>query len=489
MKKILAYSMHGTDPWWRHVLSGLSGHYRTAIVSDTRGCGDIDVTPSFYEALRSGLVTPSVIADIGQDTCNDIILRCRVLRCLPKDKAMQMVGAMWLAFSDTIREQAPDLILSFCIDRYVMDVMARVGTRMGIPFVEMTVSPVPDYLLFMSRGTGLAAYDPSEDEIESAVTQLTDPRFAPAYVKNETTFGLSKFLKVFLYFEARGAFFNLCRYLRRDSLNCHYLDSQKWLDHKLNLRDLSVLKQPSTHWQGTFAGISPERRAFVGLQLFPEASLDYWIENPELLAHDEAVVRQCSALTNAGFHVFVKDHPLMYGFRKKHLIERILKIPGVTLVPYEVSGRFLLEECYVTATFTGTVGLEAALVGRCCVCARAGYYYLPDDMVSFGDLRELDTIGMRAKLLNCSSDMRGRQRRLIDQILKCSAPGRLTRVSRFGTFDASAVEDANAVAQSILHILPKLYQSAVASLLRPGEQSRHSDCTVPDAPHASMVGR
>ena len=53
--------------------------------------------------------------------------------------------------------------------------------------------------------------------------------------------------------------------------------------------------------------------------------------------------RYCEVLGQAGYHIFVKDHPLQFGFRQRELFERLSKLPLGHLVPYDVSANFLLE--------------------------------------------------------------------------------------------------------------------------------------------------
>ena len=64
--------------------------------------------------------------------------------------------------------------------------------------------------------------------------------------------------------------------------------------------------------------------------------MDYWLASQDMLAHDDVIVRYCEVLGKAGYHTFIKDHPLQFGFRQRDLFERLSKLPCVTLVPYEV---------------------------------------------------------------------------------------------------------------------------------------------------------
>ena len=113
-------------------------------------------------------------------------------------------------------------------------------------------------------------------------------------------------------------------------------------------------------WRRKLESVPRERRALFGLQLFPEASIDYWIGNVDLIDHENLVVRAARAFCEAGFTVVVKDHPLQFGFRQTELIDRLRALSSVIMVPYDVTGNEVLALCGVNFTFTGTMGLQAA---------------------------------------------------------------------------------------------------------------------------------
>ena len=112
------------------------------------------------------------------------------------------------------------------------------------------------------------------------------------------------------------------------SYNLHYIDALKRLKHKVRPCDVAVLDLLRKDWQARLDAVPKERRVFIGLQLFPEASLDYWLRSQDLLPHDEVILRYCEVLGAAGYHIIIKDHPLQFGFRQRELLERLSKMPS-----------------------------------------------------------------------------------------------------------------------------------------------------------------
>jgi hypothetical protein len=458
MSKLLIYSMYHTDPYWRYVADRIETASDKVILSDTKGFGDVNTMPRFYDVLKDSVLLSKQLDRVGPHEIADVIARCRTLRCLDPDQAKRMALAMWVTLDEIIEREKPDAALSFCIDRYSMDILGRVCESRGIPFVEVTASPLVDNLLFLRRGTGIPVTEPTDAECDKAARDIVNPDFAPIYVQNETDFGVAKFWKTFLLFEARGHYFNLLRHWRHDRLSCHYLDAQKWLHHKIGWGDWRIFRYLRSDWKTEFEAAPFERRVFLGLQLYPEASMDYWLQSLDLLNYYEATFRIARLLSEAGLHIFVKDHPLMFGFRQEKLFRQLSLLPNVTFVPYGVSGKFLIDQCLTTVTMSGTIGLEAALAGRCAVVAEGGFYFVRDAFVSYRDVPSLDTLPRRIQSVEPPADLQGKRRHILRELLKCSAPGRLTKLSRFSARDVGAARDASILADSVSRYLPTMIE-------------------------------
>ncbi len=231
-----------------------------------RGDGDYSLVDDFYRFLGKGDAASVAIARFGEDGCADIILRCRVLRSLDRDLAMRMIGGMAQAIEVAFDHLDPRLILTFTMDRYVMDVMERIARSRGIDFLEMTTSTIPGPGHFSCTGDShLYFASRLRQELDEAVTVLCSQDFAPVYVRDAKKFSLGKFWQVFVYFAVRGAFFNIWRFFRRDRYNCHYLDALKRLKHKVRVGDVAALGLLRKDWQARLDAVPKNRRVFCGL--------------------------------------------------------------------------------------------------------------------------------------------------------------------------------------------------------------------------------
>jgi len=413
MTEVFFFSHHNTTPWWQFLAENLKFSSSSAVMSDLREPVDLCIVDDFYYHLNNQNCEQIAIDQFSEVECADIIRRCRVLRNLKKSLALSMIGSMWLTLDTLIKKEKPKLIVkkekpklivSFIIDRYLFDVLSRITQSYNIKFVEMTASIIPDHVMLMERGRLIKFRDPELTEIDKSRILLLNESFTPSYVSKSKKYSTLLFWRTFLYFKIRGLAFDLIRYLKRDKLNIHYLDAKNSLNHKPRLLDYKVKSYMDDKWEEKLTTTPKEKRVFIGLQLLPEASLDYWLEDLSLLNNEELILkvchvlgRVCHVLGKEGYVIFVKDHPLQFGFRKRDVIQKLAALSNVVLVPYEVPATLLIKECPVTVTCTGTIGFQSALAGSCSVVSNA-YYSDQEYFVHFHNLMDIDNLPEKIKL-------------------------------------------------------------------------------------------
>jgi hypothetical protein len=453
MPRIIFFTIHNTTRWWKYLGSQID-FAEVTVLSDLRGDGDWSLVDDFYRFLRSGDAAGAAVARFGEDGCAEIILRCRSLRNLERELAMKMIGGMAQAIETAFDRFDPKLVLTFTMDRYVIDVMARVARARGIDLLEMTASIVPDQIIFHRRGELVPLREPSPEELGEAVKILCAESFAPVYVRNAKKFSSRRFWQVFGYFALRGAFFNVWRFLQRDPFNLHYIDALKRLNHKVRPRDVAVLALLQKDWEARLNAVPRNRRVFCGLQLFPEASLDYWLRSHDMLAHDDVIVRYCEVLGAAGYHTFVKDHPLQFGFRRRELFDRLSKLSFVTCVPYDVPASYLIERCDVSVTFTGTIGFQAALAGLCSIVTEP-YYATEEHYLHVRNASEIDGIVDRIAQWRRPADLDAARRQIVAKLLAAGAPGNYFTWKSFDPDDEDAQQSVKTLVRSLDRYLPQ----------------------------------
>src|SRR5882724_3859076 len=264
MPRLIFFSIHSTTPWWKYLGSRID-FADVTVLSDLRGEGDRTLVDDFYHFMEKSDAAAAAIARFGEEGCADIIQRCRVLRSIDRGLALRMIGGMTQAIEVAFDDLDPDLVMTYTIDRYVMDVMERTARARGIDFLEITASIVPDEVMLMRRGQAVWLREPSDDDVEAIVESLCKSDFAPAYVRDAKRFSVTQFWWVYGYFALRGAYFNVQRFFKRDRYNLHYMDAQKRLQHKVRPADVSVLGLLDRGWESRLAEAPRECRVFLGL--------------------------------------------------------------------------------------------------------------------------------------------------------------------------------------------------------------------------------
>ena len=418
--RALIYAIHRLESWWRAVGDEL-GYDEAVVLTDRRGRGDRWVTDDFYRAYaahRRARATSSNLLSEAEVT--DVIARCRVLRWLPKAKAAAMALAMAEAMETVLDDVRPTVALGFPIDNYVTDVLARRARARGVPYYEVTTSALPGMCMLLHRGRLItAAAQPDQGQIEAFMREIADPLFTPSYVQGQPAYTPLRFIKTLGYFRIRALYFKLWSWLINDPLNIHYMDAQPSLGHKAKWRDARVTQMVEPDWETKLEAFPVERRVLFGLQLYPEAAIDYWIEDLDLVRHEDMLIEAARQLTGAGYQIVVKDHPLQFGFRQTELLDRLKAFPNVVVVPYEVSGNALLARCGVNVTATGTLGLQAALLGSLSICGEA-YYVTEGDFCILRDLADLDRLVQTVEGWKPPASLSERQARIVANLLRGS---------------------------------------------------------------------
>jgi hypothetical protein len=417
--RALIWAIHRTSPFWTYVGAHL-GYDEVVVLTDKRGDGDRWLTDDFYAACRRFRADGSTASPLlSEAEVTDVIARCRVLRWKSRAQATAMALAMAEAAEKALAAVQPEVLIGFPIDSYVSDVLSRRARARGVPHFEMTASPLPGMTMLIHRGKLVTRNTPPDrDLVEAGVSDIADPTFTPSYVQGQPPFTRARFLKTLGYFRLRALLFRVLGLLSRDPLNLHYLDAQPNLGHKARWRDVRVTTMVDRDWESRLAAFPKERRVLFGLQLFPEAAIDYWLDNRALLEHEDMLVEMARRFTAAGYQIVVKDHPLQFGFRQTELMERLKAFPAVVVVPYDVSGNALLARCGVSVTATGTLGLQASLLGNVSITGDA-YYASDEDFVILREWNELDQLIGRVEARG-PFDLKDRQTRIITTLLRGS---------------------------------------------------------------------
>lgn len=459
MRNILVFGHHSTIAWWRHVTAKLEGVGQVTIISDLKGDGDRFLMPAFYRHLSNPAIEDEIVPVIGEDTRADVIARCRYLRSIDRALAEKIVCAMWRTLEDTIAEEDPDLFLSGRVDFFLLDIVQRILERRAIRYVGIwRAAVVPDHIFFTTRGEHIQLRKPDESEIDGFVVGVGDSQFQATSLRRGRKYSFVEFARKKIYHDARGVFLDIQRHVLRNPLAYRYMCSGRHVpEYRVRLRDMGVQATFAADWQERLQQAPFDRRVFIGLQVNPEATIDYYVSNLDLIQYENVLQLLVDRWTRAGLLLFVKDHPNMFGFRSRRFLEQLAAYPGVTLVPYDVPSQYLVDQCKTTFTWTGTIGLQAVMAGRCPVVVEPTYF-LPEYFVRIRALDDIDaTVSAIDEYDVSGNNMALKRKRVAEHVLSALIPGRMDW-RWFSPADGKRAAGTESLVRSLNKYLPSFWR-------------------------------
>lgn len=301
---------------------------------------------------------------------HDIILRCRLLRALPKSIALKHLRAAWLAMGEMLDREKPDLILSETIDSYVMDVLWFQALERGIQFIGLVPTFISGYFRISARGEYNSSRRVSTDEANSVLDRLLQKSYRPDFIKNSDSklalYGLGRWLRTLL----KIPYFSIKRLNRLEKYNYHnwatLIVSKHWFCW------LPCFSVGDIDWKKKIDYLG-RPVIYIPLQMIPEATVDYWCEDLAAVDYDAYLVRLVQHLST-DFTIMIKEHPNVLGYRNPKLYRLLQKNSHVVFVPTAVNSHELIEAADAILVWTGSVGFEAAIRGKPVLTTCKPYY-------------------------------------------------------------------------------------------------------------------
>jgi hypothetical protein len=128
------------------------------------------------------------------------------------------------------------------------------------------------------------------------------------------------------------------------------------------------------------------------------------------------------------------------------------------LVPYDVPANLLIGKCGVSVTFTGTIGLQAALAGLCSV-ATEPYYATEQHFVHIRDVGEIDSLAERVARWRQPDDLAAMRREVVRHLAAISVEGDYFGWRNFDPDNAAARASVEPLTRSLNAHLPRFLKS------------------------------
>lgn len=372
---------------FRENVAPLAREYDFHYLTDGRCPGTPDSRARFYARLGKA---PAPTGFTAADEAN-VMERCRYLRNLEPGLAQAMLRAMASVIEEEMDRVRPTVVLSHMVDEYVTHLTAEIARRRGLVYVGYAYSYFPEKIQATrySNGEAHRLREPANDEVRLTLEQISQRTFRQNYAQADT-YTPTRHVKAMLRYRVKQVVFAIKARLDRDPLNVHYgclpyvVERRRW-------RDFPKAADFHVDWKSRVeapVGGDPRPIVYMPLGYFPEATIDYWIEDKKILDYQAQVLRIC-ALLGTRFRVVAKEHLHMLGGRSPVFYRKLRDTPGVISVPPLEFSNDVLGIADVVLMGAGSVGVEAFIRGKPIVSFSDRSYWFASSGASYVDLADL----------------------------------------------------------------------------------------------------
>lgn len=301
---------------------------------------------------------------------NDIIIRCRLLRNIDSSVAIRLVNSCYKVISDVFDLIKPRYVIGLTVDSYVIDIIQHVAKERGVKYIGLVPLFINGYSRISTRGELNRIREPSDQEIEDVYQRLNvyeeKPDFLNLLESAEQLKALWRKNKTKRYL--RLIYMTMMRLRSPSYWYCyHYWSSylmMRFSVEKVSHKIFDELK------------IYNGKTCYIPLQYFPECTIDYWVERSEKIDYYQVLLDIVNCLSKEQIQVYIKEHPNCLSIRPKGFYEKLKSIPNVHLISPAVSSSVVINNTDFTLVWTGSAGMEAALLGKPVVHLGNPYYII-----------------------------------------------------------------------------------------------------------------
>jgi len=290
----------------------------------------------------------------------DIILMDRFLRRQPTDVALKYLHHLQRVLTDYFRENAISLITSGR-DTALSLLSMLLGRYLGIPWVAPTRLRIPRelYAFSSSHEMGDLIRFRTAGEPERAWARDFLRTFRASPVQPAIGKSARRFSDVFRLLPDHWRAFR-----QELSASTHDRDNRygrhpvwrlvaMYMARRRNMLSYTIFRPYSTPGAGRFV--------LYALHTQPESSIDV---AGSYFSDQIALITFIARSLPVTHELYVKVHPADMDGKTLGFYRTIARIPGVRLIDYGLDSRRLIAGADIVFTLTGTIGYEAALLGK-----------------------------------------------------------------------------------------------------------------------------
>lgn len=307
--------------------------------------------------------------DLSNSTDNNLHFNFK--KKLSDDFMLKVVYAIYSVCEKVYKEFKPDIILAPNFPALTHLLFFHYFKNKKIKMIGMNDTKVGDYQVISydynhTEGMFHQEYNKINDknltddhEVNSMIKNFYEKNFY-SYNQFSNKVFLKQLSKDFLrdFLESLKSYFNRLNRINESKL---FKSQTKRLIPRLRYYNKKLL---NIIYESTIKYDDIDRKdnyAYMPLQFQPEASID--IQSFKFSNQIETARQIAMRLPNK-MCLYVKDHPLMFGFRKKSYLLKIKSLPNVRLINFRVPTKKVLENSKILISATGSTFFEAAIIKK-----------------------------------------------------------------------------------------------------------------------------
>lgn len=328
----------------------------------------------FYrEADSVSADSPSYPPGVEKEDVEDIIRRCRVLRCLPDSEARVRAVAGLRTWKRILEDGGYSFALLLPVDSFVLDTLERAARLTNVPALYPVGTAFDGRIRFTDRGDlrGQIALD---DE-QSASLQDEADRLRDDHLRPDWLFGADSPPRVTVL---RRAILDLIKIPAYAAYRVLARDPKTFSFAPWPIMRTTMHSTPGRAWAALRAEAEaveelPSTFAFLPLQMYPEVSNQYWIREHGALDHHEAILRLADRLGRE-MPVVVKEHPAGLGRRSARVVHALRDMDEVHFAPTLAPIGVLVQEAALVAGPGSTTMFQAVVNQKRVLFVGSPYY-------------------------------------------------------------------------------------------------------------------
>ncbi len=374
----------------RHSASDFSGHSAREDVQFFRDSPGFELPTADAQFLAA-------LEMEGIPTIHNMILGDRVVCRLDYSAALQYATFLAKRLSQLYGELRPDVVIGG-FDSLHGGLSLAIAKSMRLPWFALHFSVLPPgYACLCDRMSPAArvqlAPRPREEMLLLADESLRrfEERQVQAYAYTPPVRSLARSMSAI-----PRRLKSLIRVLRKsaDREFAQFTETEPRYDAIAALRQLWRLRNARGALNSVNTVLEPPDEPYLlfGLHMQPESSIDVWAP----FFSNQLWVIELLARSIAPTHkVLVKVHKSDVANWPREALERMRLLPGVELVHPQAEARRLIERAAVVVAIQGTMGLEAALLGRPVIMLGESPVKVFPTAAAVGELAELPALVKR----------------------------------------------------------------------------------------------